>query len=123
MPLAGSGVAFVGRSGRAHVSQNLEVAKTFPEDERLSSFGIRAYVRARLFVRERPIGSITVSRLQPRPFQSDEVAPLEDVSRPIALAVANSLACEEVRRLEDQLHAENPMLREEIDRNGTNENS
>ncbi len=115
MPFAGSGVAFVGRTGRAHVSQNLDVEKTFPEDERLSSYGIRAYVRAPLFVRERLIGSITFSRLQPRPFQSEEVALLEDVSRPIALAVANSLAYEEIRRLKDQLHAENLVLREEID--------
>jgi transcriptional regulator with GAF, ATPase, and Fis domain len=40
---------------------------------------------------------------------------LEDVSRPIALAVANSLAYEEIRKLRHQLHAENLVLREEID--------
>src|SRR5262249_22611487 len=115
MPFAGSSVASVRRPGRARVSQNLEVERTFPEDERLSSYGIRAYVRAPLFVREHLIGSITFSRLQPQPFQSEEVALLEDVSRPVALAVANSLAYEEIRRLKDQLHAENLVLREEID--------
>jgi formate hydrogenlyase transcriptional activator len=40
---------------------------------------------------------------------------LEDVSRPIALAVANSLAYEEIRKLRHRLHAENLVLREEID--------
>jgi len=115
IPLVGSGTEFVGHTGRAYVSQDLEVQKRFREDERLRTLGVRAYVRAPLVVRDRLIGSISFTRLRPQPFAAEEVSLLEDVSRPVAAAVANSLAYEEIRRLKDQLHAENLVLREEID--------
>ena len=115
VPYSGSGTEFVGRTGHAYASQDLELERRFWEDERLRSLGVRAYVRAPLVVRDRLIGSISFTRLRPQPFGPDEVSLLEDLSRPIAAAVANSLAYDEIRRLKDQLHAENLVLREEID--------
>jgi formate hydrogenlyase transcriptional activator len=114
-PLEGSVVDLVGRTGRAYVCQDLETEKRFPEEERLVAIGVRVYVRAPLFVRERLIGAIIFSRTSPRRFSDEEVAILEDVARPIAMAVSNSLAYEEISRLKDQLQAENLVLREEID--------
>lgn len=115
MPLKGSATEFVGRTGRAHVCQDLLEEQLFPEDARLAGFGIRSYVRAPLFVREKLIGSIAFTRFKPRPFSPEEAKILEEVSRPVALAVANSFAYAEIARLGDQLHQENLVLKEEID--------
>jgi formate hydrogenlyase transcriptional activator len=114
-PLAGSAVALVARTRRAYVGEDLEKGTRFPEDERIVALGVRCYVRAPLFVRERLIGAIVFSRTSPQRFAPEEVAILEGVARPMAMAVANSLAYEEIRRLKDELQQENLVLREEID--------
>ena len=114
-PLAGSAVALVARTGRAYVGEDLEAEMRFPEDERLVAMGVRCYVRAPLFVRDRLIGAIIFSRMSPQRFMPEEVAILEAVARPMAMAVANSLAYEEIRRLKDEIQQENLVLREEID--------
>jgi formate hydrogenlyase transcriptional activator len=114
-PLAGSAVDLVARTGRAYVGEDLETGRRFPEDERIMEIGVRSYVRAPLFVRDRLIGAIIFSRRTARRFTAEEVTILEGVARPMAMAVANSLAYEEIRRLKDELQAENLVLREEID--------
>jgi len=114
-PLAGSAIAFAAGTGRAYVSGDLAHGKRFPEEENLLSLGVRRYVRAPLYVRERLIGAMILCRFTPTDFSPEEVSIIEDVTRPIATAVANSLAYEEIRGLKDQLHAENLVLREEID--------
>jgi formate hydrogenlyase transcriptional activator len=114
-PLAGSAVELVARTGRAYVADDLETAKRFPEDERLLAVGVRSYVRAPLVVHDRLIGVIIFSRRSARRFTADEVEILEAVARPMAMAVSNSLAYAEIRRLKDELEAENLVLREEID--------
>ncbi|MEO8432901.1 MAG: sigma 54-interacting transcriptional regulator [Acidobacteriota bacterium] len=113
-PLAGSGTAYVERTGRAYVCQDLSEERMFAEDERLFAFGIRAYVRTPLFVRDRLIGSIAFARSEARRFQPEEIEILEEVSRPIATAVSNSLAYGEIERLKDRLQEENLFLREEL---------
>ncbi len=114
-PLAGSATAYVERTGRAYVCQNLEGERLFSEDDRLYAYGIRAYVRTPLFVRDRLIGSIAFSRSEPRRFLPEEIEILEEVSRPIATAVSNSLAYGEIERLKDRLQEENLILRGELD--------
>ena len=114
-PLAGSAVEHVARTGRAYVGEDLVTDRRFPEDERMVAIGVHSYVRAPLFVRERLVGVIIFTRRSPRRFTTDEVEVLEAVARPMAMAVSNSLAYAEIRRLKDQLEAENLVLREEID--------
>jgi len=114
-PLAGSCTEYVGRTGRAYLCQDLESERHFAEDDRLLSYGVRAYVRTPLFVRERLIGSIAFTRREVRPFTPEQVEILEEVSRPIATAVSNSLAYEEIARLKSLVEAENLFLREELD--------
>jgi formate hydrogenlyase transcriptional activator len=114
-PIAGSVVDLLRNTGRAYVCQDLASERRFPEEERLVAIGVRSYVRVPLFVGERLIAAIIFSRTAPRRFSDAEVAVLEGVARPIAMAVSNSLAYEEIRRLKDQLQAENLVLREEID--------
>ncbi|MBW8873659.1 MAG: sigma 54-interacting transcriptional regulator [Acidobacteria bacterium] len=66
-------------------------------------------------MRERLVGSMSFSRRTAGPFPPHEVAVFEAVARPIAAAVANALAFEEISRLSRQLQAENLALRQEID--------
>jgi formate hydrogenlyase transcriptional activator len=115
MPFAGSGTEHVGRTGRAWVCEDLSRGTRFPEDARLFAVGIRSYVRVPLTVRDRLIGSISFSRGNPGPFPPQEVDVFEALARPIAAAVANALAFEEISRLTRQLQAENLALRQEID--------
>jgi formate hydrogenlyase transcriptional activator len=60
------------------------------------------------------IGTVAYVR-QHGAFAPDEVALLEEVSRPMAAAVANSLAYEEIGRLKALLEEENLFLRSELD--------
>ncbi len=113
--LAGSGTELVGRTGRAEVQQDLAAARRYVEDERLLSYGVRAYVRAPLVFRGRLVGSLTFARLSSHPFSPDEAELLEEITRPIAGAVSNALAYEEIRRLKNRLHEENLVLRQELD--------
>jgi formate hydrogenlyase transcriptional activator len=116
MPAAGSGTEQVARLGRADACDDLAAAATgFEEDERLRTFGVRSYVRAPLVFRDRLVGSLTFARLSPRPFGADERLLLEEISRPIAGAVSNALAYEEIARLKNRLQEENLVLRQEID--------
>ena len=95
--------------------QDLGTVRRYPEDERLLSYGARSYVRTPLVFRDRLIGSITFARLVPLAFTREEVSLLEEITRPIAGAVSNALAYEEIARLKNRLHEENLVLREELD--------
>ena len=114
-PLKGTGTEYVGRTRRAYVSQDLAEDRLFAEDERLLSYGVHSYVRTPLFVRDRQIGSIAFARIEQKRFTPEEAELLEEVSRPIATAVSNSLAFAEIARLKDRLQEENLVLKEEID--------
>jgi formate hydrogenlyase transcriptional activator len=116
MPVAGSGTEQVGRAGRADACEDLlSSPRRFEEDDRLRGFGVRSYVRAPLIFRERLVGSLTFARVTSRAFTPEETALLEEISRPIAGAVSNALAFEEIARLKNRLQEENLVLRQEID--------
>jgi formate hydrogenlyase transcriptional activator len=115
LPLAGTGTEYVGQAGRAWICEDLAQGTRFPEDSRLLAAGIRSYVRVPLRVRDQFVGSLAFSRGTPGPFPSQEVDVFEALARPIAAAMANALAFEEIARLNARLHAENLALRQEID--------
>jgi formate hydrogenlyase transcriptional activator len=60
------------------------------------------------------VATLLFARATASPFTPDEVRVLEDVARPVATAVANALAFEQVQRLRARLEDENVALREEI---------
>ena len=60
------------------------------------------------------VGMMSIARRDLRPFSADEVRVLEDVSRPMGIAVANAFAYEEIRRLRALVEEQNVALREEI---------
>src|SRR5215475_15400666 len=87
-----------------------------PHEFKLGAVGIRAYTAIPLKARGRGIGVLVFSRIKPDPFTPDQMTILVDVSRAIAVAVANALANEEISRLRDQLEAENVALRDQLSR-------
>jgi formate hydrogenlyase transcriptional activator len=115
MPLAGSGTEHVGRTARAYVCQNLDLGGQFVEDSKLLDKGIRSYVRIPLRVRERLVGSMMFFLREPHGFAPHDVEMLEVIAQPIAAAVANALAFEEIARLNGRLQEENQALRQELD--------
>jgi formate hydrogenlyase transcriptional activator len=80
----------------------------------LAAAGIRAYASIPMIVREKMIGKAAFSRITPMAFTDGDLAILRDISRALAVAVANALANEEIRKLRDQLEQENIILREQL---------
>ena len=80
----------------------------------LAAGGIRAYTSVPMIVRKKIIGVAVFSRREARAFTDGDLAILRDISRALAVAVANALANEEIRKLRDQLQQENIVLREQL---------
>jgi formate hydrogenlyase transcriptional activator len=115
LPFKGSGVEHAGVTRAADVCNDLEREQRFPEDRNLVEYGTKCYVRAPLLRGDRLLGAIGYARFTQRPFVAGEVEILADVSRPIASAVANSLAFEEIRALKVRLEDENLALKQDFD--------
>lgn len=92
----------------------LEKREWFPHEFKLSSAGIRSYASLPLKVRGQGIGVIVFTRREPVAFSPAQLSILTDVAYPIAVAVANAIAWEEIQSLRDQLQAENVALRSQL---------
>jgi formate hydrogenlyase transcriptional activator len=80
----------------------------------LAEDGIRSYVSVPLAMRGKVIGVASFVRIQQRAFPLAELTILKDVSRALSIATANALANEEIRKLREQLEAENISLRAQL---------
>jgi len=76
--------------------------------------GLRSMVLLALSTRAKFVGMMSIARRDRRPFSADEVRVLEDVARPVGIAVANAFAYEEIRRLRALVEEQNVALQEEI---------
>ncbi|MCM2256248.1 MAG: sigma 54-interacting transcriptional regulator [Vicinamibacteria bacterium] len=83
-------------------------------DEALARVGARHLVMVPLVMSDTFVGGIAFVRARPQSFLPEEVRVLEDVARPVASAVANALAFEEIQSLRARLEDENLALKEEI---------
>jgi formate hydrogenlyase transcriptional activator len=114
IPLEGSAVAHIRDTRETLVYGDIPRDVRFPEDERLARYGIQSFVRCPLERGGAVIGTIGYAR-EHGAFRPEEIALLEEVSRPMSPAVANSLAYEEIERLKALLEQENLFLRSELD--------
>jgi formate hydrogenlyase transcriptional activator len=102
-------------NGTPYVCNDLFAKEAWYEHEfGLAASGIRAYTSVPMIVREKLIGAAAFSRIEARAFTESDLAILGDISRALAVAVANALANEEIRKLRDQLEQENVILREQL---------
>jgi transcriptional regulator with GAF, ATPase, and Fis domain len=85
-----------------------------PHESKLAAVGVRAYAACPLQVRAKPLGVAIFCRGSAVAFTPQQLAVLSDVSRALAVAVANALANEEIRKLREQLEAENISLRTQL---------
>jgi len=117
IPFEGSELDEVKSASQPYICNDLLAKEAwFPHEFKLGAVGIRAYTSIPLQARGRGIGVLVFSRIKPDPFTPDQMTILIDVSRAIAVAVANALANEEIARLRDQLEAENVALRDQLSR-------
>jgi formate hydrogenlyase transcriptional activator len=76
--------------------------------------GVKRICNAPLKTAHRVLGLLTLGRLTPTPFTSDELDRVEQVAEQIGLALENALAFGEIASLKDRLARENIYLEEEI---------
>src|SRR6201986_594791 len=86
----------------------------FRHEYHLAKDGVRSYAAVPLVMRGQVLGVSAFIRLKQRAFPPHEKAILKDVSRALSIATANALANEEIRKLRQQLEAENISLREQL---------
>jgi formate hydrogenlyase transcriptional activator len=103
------------RSGHTLVIDDAQSDPRLGETASVKRSGAECLVLARLAMGNHFVGGIAFARMSRSPFSPDEVGILEDVSRPVATAVANALAFEEIEALRARLEEENRALKEEID--------
>ena len=102
-------------AGLAHICNDLLAEPAWFEHERaLFAGGVRAYCSIPMFVRGALLGTSVYSRATADPFLSWQVDLLAEMAKVLGVAVANAVANEEIRRLREQLEAENIALREQL---------
>ncbi len=115
VPIEGSDLWREHRAGRPYAcSDVLEKDAWLSHELRLAAVGVRAYAACPLNVRGQPVGVAVFCRGAPVTFTPQQLAVLSDVSRALAVAVANAMANEEIRKLREQLEAENISLRAQL---------
>ncbi len=82
--------------------------------KRLVAEGVKSACCVPLLLRDRTLGALNVGSLQEEAFTQADAEMLSEVAKQIALAVANSLAYQEIAALKDKLAKEKLYLEEEI---------
>lgn len=82
--------------------------------QRLVAEGVKSACCVPLLLRDRTLGALNVGSLQEGAFTQADAEMLSEVAKQIALAVANSLAYQEIAALKDKLAKEKLYLEEEI---------
>jgi formate hydrogenlyase transcriptional activator len=92
----------------------LQKAAWYPHEFGFAESGIRSYASVALVVRGQVIGVAAFTRQEQWAFSAAQVAILRDVTRALSVATANALANEEIRKLREQMEAENSSLRAQL---------
>jgi signal transduction histidine kinase len=100
-PLRGSVLERV-QSGEVVVREDL-VESAYPEDAHLVELGLHSELLAPLLLGARPIGMISLSRLEPASFTAEEVELVSLLGRLVATAVQNIRAYEAERQTVEEL--------------------
>jgi formate hydrogenlyase transcriptional activator len=108
-------MAALQQTGETLVVDDVQGDRRF-DDSSARRGGAQCLVFAPLTLGNTFVGGIGFARMTRSPFAPEEVRILQDVTRPVATAVANALAFQEIRALRARLEDENLALQEEIDR-------
>ncbi len=80
----------------------------------VAASGVKRICNAPLATPHRVLGILSLGRLTPMPFTSEELGWVAQIAEQIALALENALAFREIASLKDRLARENIYLEEEI---------
>src|SRR5262245_56288685 len=115
VPYVGSDLWREHQAGRPYACANLLQKETWLlHESKLAAVGVRSYAACPLRVRGKPMGEAVFCRGETVAFTPEELTVLTEVSRALAVAVANALANEEIRKLREELEAENLSLRTKL---------
>ncbi len=114
IPVTGSAIGQAIRTQRTVIAQDLHFDHPHYEDELLLKAGIRSYVFTPLILRGSAIGTFNLASSVPVSFSEDDIALLAQVAEQMTIAVANARAYDEIKRLKEELQAENVYLRDEL---------
>jgi len=98
----------VGEEGEAQRARNL-VAQRYGEH-----LGLHSSMYVPIAVQGRPVAAVVVASRAPYAYTARDLRLLQELSRPLALALENLLAFERIKTLGQQLALENTYLAEEI---------
>lgn len=118
LPYSGSIAEHIVRTRSTFLCADAPRDYRLAERDELLAAGIQSLVAVPLFVRGTCLGALVYLRLEPPAFDAGDARQLEDITQPVATAVANALAYEEIERLRQLLAEENVALREEVAERG-----
>jgi formate hydrogenlyase transcriptional activator len=118
LPLAGSPVERVRDTRSGLLCADIEREFPFEDHYHLAAIGIRSMVIVPMFVRGEFLGCLAYMRQNDPLFDEGDRRVLEELSGPVAGAVANALAVQEILRLRAATARENVALREELAERG-----
>lgn len=102
------------KTGQPYICTDLETQRRFAHDERCLGAGFRSYIHLPLVKHGELIGHVAFMSKEKDIYTDEQVRLLQDVADTVALAVANALSYEEIKRLKEQLQVENRLLQDEI---------
>ena len=108
-----SGLAFTTRQARVFLREDLAA---FPPSgtPTLRNAGIESLCSVPLITGRAVLGTLTIGRKSPHGFTPDEVRLLSEVASQVAIAVANTLAYEEILSLKERLTEQKVYLEDEL---------
>jgi formate hydrogenlyase transcriptional activator len=86
----------------------------FEHEFHLAESGVRSYASVALVARGQVIGVAAFTRIEQWAFSREQLHILRDICRALSIATANALANEEIRKLREQMEAENISLRAQL---------
>jgi formate hydrogenlyase transcriptional activator len=86
----------------------------YQHEFKMAESGVRSYASVALVVRGQVIGVAAFTRVEQWAFSTEQLHILRDVCRALSVATANALANEEIRKLREQMEAENISLRAQL---------
>gem|GEM_PF-1917434 len=92
----GSAPAWVISTGKVIIEEDLELSRSFPEDDRLLAMGIRCALRVPLRSKGRIIGTLNIGSEIPGIYNNKHIETFSEIARRIGPAVDNALIYETV---------------------------
>jgi formate hydrogenlyase transcriptional activator len=118
VPLANSPISRVRDTRTSLLIADIARDFPFPDPYHLAANGICSAVWVPLFARGEFVAVVCYMRLDPPLFDEEDRRALEELSQPVAGAVANAIAVQEILRLRALTTRENAVLREEVAERG-----